>query len=318
MGVSIFFAIFAFIMKMEITILGSGASTPTSKRNLSAQVLHIRGVDMLIDCGEGTQMQFRKYKQKLQDLKYIFISHLHGDHFWGLPGLLSSMHMLGRQTPITIFSPKGLKNAISTWFSLSDTWLNFPVHYQELDSKQSEKILDEDSFEVHTLPLLHSVYCNGYIFKEKPKLKPIKKGITALYSIPHYAIEDIKKGADFTDKDGNILKNENLTLPAPKSYQYSYASDTAQFDELQALLKDTDVLYHEATFMHNLLERAISTKHSTALQVAELAQKLQVERLLLGHISCRYSKKEELLLAEAQSLFASAELVEDGKSYRIY
>ena len=304
-------------MKFEVCILGSSAATPASSRGLTAQVLNIRENFMLIDCGEATQIQMRRFKQSFQKLQYIFISHLHGDHCWGLPGLLSSMNLLGRKTALEIFAPKGLKAWIEIQLKTADTYLDFPIIYHELITKTSTLILEHPVFEVYTVPLKHRVYCNGFIFKEKIKKRKMKENIVEDLQIPYYVIPQLKEGKDVFI-DGKSYLHQNLTLDPEPSYSYAYISDSIYDPSLVPMLKNVDLLYHESTFMHNELERAKHTFHSTAHQAAQIALAANVKKLLLGHISARYMHKENELEQEARTIFPNSELVLDGQTYQIY
>ena len=243
----------------------------------------------LIDCGEGTQVQLRKAKARFSKINHIFISHLHGDHCFGLPGLIASFRLLGRETPLHIYAPKGIKEMLETIFRITETHRGFEVVYHELESKKSEKIYEDHRLEVFTIPLNHRIYCNGYLFREKPKERHLNMAEISKYpEIETCDYHNLKLGKDFVLSDGYILKNEVLTTPPSKPVSYAFCSDTRYWEEVVAVIENVDVLYHEATFLHDLKEMADYTGHTTALEAARIARKANVGKLILGHFSNRY------------------------------
>lgn len=271
----------------------------------------------MVDCGEGTQLQMKRYGLRKNRLNHIFISHLHGDHYLGLMGLLSTMHLNGRKHDLYLYGPEGLAEILTLQLKYSNTRLNYPLHFKELRSNSSERIFENNKITVDTIPLQHRIPCNGFLFKEKPKpRKLIKEKIEALdLSIAH--INHLKKGRDVYDDTGKLLfNNTDLTLAAKKSRSYAYCSDTKYDESLIPTISGVDLLYHEGTFMHDMLERAEETFHTTALQAGTLAAKAKVGRLLIGHFSNRY-KDLSPLLAEAQTIFAETDLAEEGKQFNI-
>lgn len=243
----------------------------------------------LIDCGEGTQVQLRKAKARFSKINHIFISHLHGDHCFGLPGLIASFRLLGRETPLHIYAPKGIKEMLETIFRITETHRGFEVVYHELESKKSEKIYEDNRVEVFTIPLNHRIYCNGYLFREKPKERHLNMAEISKYpEIETCDYHNLKLGKDFVLSDGYILKNEVLTTPPSKPVSYAFCSDTRYWEEVVAVIENVDVLYHEATFLHDLKEMADYTGHTTALEAARIARKANVGKLILGHFSNRY------------------------------
>ena len=243
----------------------------------------------LIDCGEGTQVQLRKAKARFSKINHIFISHLHGDHCFGLPGLIASFRLLGRETPLHIYAPKGIKEMLETIFRITETHRGFEVVYHELESKKSEKIYEDHRVEVFTIPLNHRIYCNGYLFREKPKERHLNMAEISKYAeIETCDYHNLKLGKDFVLSDGYILKNEVLTTPPSKPVSYAFCSDTRYWEEVVAVIENVDVLYHEATFLHDLKEMADYTGHTTALEAARIARKANVGKLILGHFSNRY------------------------------
>ena len=243
----------------------------------------------LIDCGEGTQVQLRKAKARFSKINHIFISHLHGDHCFGLPGLIASFRLLGRETPLHIYAPKGIKEMLETIFRITETHRGFEVVYHELESKKSEKIYEDHRVEVFTIPLNHRIYCNGYLFREKPKERHLNMAEISKYAeIETCDYHNLKLGKDFVLSDGYILKNEVLTTPPSKPVSYAFCSDTRYWEEVVSVIENVDVLYHEATFLHDLKEMADYTGHTTALEAARIARKANVGKLILGHFSNRY------------------------------
>ena len=301
---------------MRLQILGCYAAAPRSTNNPTAQVLEIRNHLFLIDCGEGTQVQLRKHKVKFSRIQHIFISHLHGDHFFGLPGLISTFRLLGRERELHVYGPKGIKEAITLLFKLGNSWTNFPLIFHELESKETELIFDDEKVSVTTIPLDHRIYTNGFLFQEKVAERKLDIKKVAKYKIDKLYFSEIKKGMDITLEDGTFLANADLTLdpPAPKSY--AYCSDTGYFDAIIPQIKNSDVLYHEATFLESEEQYSHTTKHSTAKQAADIARQAKVGRLILGHFSTRY-KNIERFREEASEIFEAVELADDGKVFEI-
>ncbi|MCK4561904.1 MAG: ribonuclease Z [Flavobacteriaceae bacterium] len=303
--------------KIKLTFLGTAGAIPTARRNHTAILLDYQGEHMLIDCGEGTQSQLRKYKVKFSKIKHIFISHLHGDHFYGLIGLISTFSLLNRQTELHIFAPKGAEEIIKLQLKLSKSWIHFPLHFHELKSKKSELIFEDENVEIHTIPLKHRIYTNGFLFQEK--IAERKLNIPAI--LKHKEIEicdyqNLKNGKDFTKSNGTIIPNKDLTaIPLP-ILKYAYCSDTIYFEDIIPIIKGADLLYHESTFLEDKLELATKTKHTTAMQAATIAQKAQVKKLILGHYSSRY-KDLNLFLNEAKLNFENVELSIEGKEFLI-
>lgn len=271
----------------------------------------------LIDCGEGTQVQLRKAKAKFSRINHIFISHLHGDHVFGLPGLISSFRLLGRETPLHVYGPKGIKEMMETIFRITETHQGFEVVFHELSSKKSEKVYEDNRVEVFTIPLDHRIYCNGYLFKEKPKERHLNMQEISKY--PEIEICDyhnLKRGKDLQLSDGYILKNEDLTKPAEPSVSYAFCSDTRYLESIIPIIKNVDVLYHEATFLHDLKEMADYTGHTTALEAAKIARKANVKKLILGHFSNRYNDLS-VFLNEASEIFPETYLPQQLEPVKI-
>jgi len=300
-----------------LTILGYNSAIPTVKSAPTAQFLEMEERCFLIDCGEGTQVQLRKAKAKFSKINHIFISHLHGDHVFGLPGLISSFRLLGRETPLHVYGPKGIKEMMETIFRITETHQGFEVVFHELSSKKSEKVFEDNRVEVFTIPLDHRIYCNGYLFKEKPKERHLNMQEISKY--PEIEICDyhnLKRGKDIQLSDGYILKNENLTKPAEPSVSYAFCSDTRYLESIIPIIKNVDVLYHEATFLHDLKKMADYTGHTTALEAAKIARKANVKKLILGHFSNRYHDLS-VFLNEACEIFPETYLPEQLEAVKI-
>lgn len=276
-------------MSTYLTILGFNSAIPTVNSAPTAQFLEMEERCFLIDCGEGTQVQLRKAKARFSKISHIFISHLHGDHCFGLPGLIASFRLLGRETPLHIYGPKGIKEMLETIFRITETHKGFELVYHELESKQSEKIFEDKRVEVFTIPLKHRVYCNGYLFREKPKERHLNMQEISKYpEIETCDYQNIKLGKDFVLNDGYTLKNATLTTDPSRSVSYAFCSDTRYIESIVPIIENVDVLYHESTFLHDLKEMADYTGHTTALEAARIARKANVGKLILGHFSNRY------------------------------
>ena len=298
-------------MKFEITILGCGSATPTLVRNPTSQVVNVMERYMMIDCAEGTQLQLRKYKVAFQKIDHIFISHLHGDHYLGLVGLVSSFHLFGRSKTLHIYGPEDLEQIIFSQLKASKTFLCYQIEFHPLANDSSELIFEDAIVEVHTIPLKHRIYCNGFLFKEKKKERRLSKELITEYNIPVEMMPKLKKGEDWGD-----LKNQELTLPAHKSRSYAFCSDTSYTESIIPLIQCVDLLYHEATFLDDMKDRAKSTFHSTAKQAAKIGQLANVKSLLLGHYSARYISSAEFEY-EAKEVFENVKAVEDGDVFTI-
>ena len=260
----------------------------------------------LIDCGEGTQVQLRKAKARFSKINNIFISHLHGDHCFGLPGLIASFRLLGREIPLNVYGPKGIKEMMETIFRITETHRGFDVIYHELSGKTSEKIYEDNRVEVYTIPLDHRIYCNGYLFKEKPKERHLNMQEISKYSeIETCDYHNLKLGKDFILSDGYVLKNSVLTNEPTKSVSYAFCSDTRYIENVVPIIENVDVLYHESTFLHDLKEMADYTGHTTALEAARIARKANVGKLILGHFSNRYGDLS-VFTDEAREVFPNS------------
>jgi len=300
---------------MNLTILGCYAATPRTFTNPTSQVLEISNRLFLIDCGEGTQVQLRKNKVKFSAINHIFISHLHGDHFYGLIGLISTFNLLNRNNPLTVYGPVGVKEIIKLQLKLSNSWPQYELNFVELSSNQSEVVFEDDKVIVKTIPLKHRIYTNGYLFQEKPKERKLNIAAVQEYQIETCYYQNIKNGKDITLDNGKILSNELLTFdpPAPKSY--AFCSDTVYNEDIVQIINGVDVLYHESTFLESEEVLAEKTMHSTAKQAAKIAKQANVKQLLLGHYSTRYESIESFK-DEAQTIFEQTLLSNDGVTFQ--
>ena len=299
---------------MKLHILGCYAATPRTLTNPTSQLFEIKNHMFLIDCGEGTQVQLRKSKVKFSRINHIFISHLHGDHFFGLPGLISTFRLLGRDKEMHIYGPKGIKEAITLLLKLGDSWTNFPLIFHELTSKVTELIYEDEKVVVETIPLNHRVYTNGFLFKEKLGERKLNIKVVGKYKIDKSSYQNIKDGKDITLDNGRVIDNAELTYDPPKPKTYAYCSDTAYKPEIVPQIKGADVLYHESTFLDAEEHLSAKTKHATAKEAATIAKEAKVGTLILGHYSTRY-KSIELFKEEAKTIFENVELADDGKVF---
>lgn len=277
-------------MNSYLTILGFNSAIPTVSSSPTAQFLEMGERHFLIDCGEGTQVQLRRAKARFSKINHIFISHLHGDHCFGLPGLIASFRLLGREVPLHVYGPKGIRRMLETIFDITETHRGFEVVYHELEGNESVKIYEDKAVEVFTIPLDHRIYCNGYLFREKPRPRHLNMAEISKYKeIETCDYHNIKSGKDFVLSDGYIVKNETLTLDPAKPVSYAFCSDTRYKEDIVPVIRDVDLLYHESTFLNDLEEMAKYTGHSTAFEAAMIARKTHAGKLILGHFSNRYS-----------------------------
>lgn len=303
-------------MTFEVSILGSSSATPVYNRNPSAQLLNCNDKIYLIDCGEGTQQQAIRYGLKASKIDHIFISHLHGDHFFGLIGLLSSMHLNGRVKPLYIYAPPALKDILNLQFFHSDTQLRFEIIYYNIQAQQPEIILDNSDLTVETIILNHRIPCTGFKFTEKKRLRKLFVDKLNADAVPVQYYSLLKRGVDVTLPDGRTLLYEDYTYDSARPKMYAYCSDTLMDEAYFSQISGADILYHEATFLHELIDRATETHHTTALQAAQVALQTGAKKLLIGHFSSRY-KSALPLLEEAQAVFPDTELAIEGQTYKI-
>jgi len=301
---------------LKLTILGCHSATPRWDANPTSQVLEIKGHLFLIDCAEGTQVQLRRFNVKFSRIKHVFISHLHGDHFFGLVGLISTFRLLGREADLHIYGPKGIKEAITLQLKLGKSWTNYNLLFHELDSNEPELVFEDEKVIVTTIPLNHRVYTNGFLFQEKENerklnIEAVKK---ANVSMSYYT--KIKQGFDVTNEDGVLIDNKKITLAPPPSKSYAFCSDTVYFPQIIPQIKNVKALYHEATFLNEHQHLCERTKHSTAREAAMIADEAKVGTLILGHYSGRYGNYETFRI-EAQEVFSNVELAKDGAVFEI-
>lgn len=303
-------------MGFSITILGSSGALPAYGRFPSSQLVEIQNRHFLIDCGEGAQMQLMKFQANLHRINHILISHLHGDHYLGLMGLIFTMHLLRRTNDLHLYSHRGLDEIITTQLKYSRSVPSFKIIFHQLEKDRQQTIYEDDALTIGTIPLTHKLTCSGFLFREKEKPRRVDK--TRLpEGLRIQQIANLKKGHDVVDENGEVVyKNEALTLPPRKSRSYAYCSDTAYNEKIVDLIRGVDILYHEATFGLDEQQKANETQHSTAAQAAMMAKKAEVSKLLIGHFSARY--KDLMPLAEeAKHIFQPSELAVEGETFRI-
>ncbi len=302
-------------MSLELLILGSNSAAFAHRRHHTAQLLNIQGQHFLIDCGEGTQLLMKRYKVKLSRIDHILISHLHGDHYFGLIGLLSTMHLFGRKKELLLAGPPGLKEIIQLQFRYSETSLNFRINFVEFTPGASELIYDHPKFTITSVPMDHRVPCSGYIFREKPKKRRINRKMLSEVKLSNLDIVRLKEGEDIMNDDGSVkYTNQLLTLEPSPSFSYAFFSDTKLQPDLLNKIKEVDLLYHEATFANDMIDRADQTYHTTAQQAAQFAKDAGVRKLILGHFSARY-KELDPIIDEAKAIFSEAELAIEGTRF---
>lgn len=302
-------------MNFSVKILGSASAFASNGRSQSSQVLTHNNTHFLIDCGENTQSLLRNYKVNFNKIKAIFISHLHGDHYLGLFGLLSTMSLLGRTKPLHIVGPIGLKEIISVQLKYSGTFIAYPLTLDEITDDKPLMVFETKALTVQSIPLIHRVPTTGYIFKEKQKERKLNTEIAPSYLTPNQ-IKTLKKGKDITMNDGSIFLSTECTFEPSLSRSYAYCSDTMYNEAILPLIKECTLLYHEATFLDNIADRAIKTQHSTAKQAAVIATKANVRRLIIGHFSARYNDLAPLL-EEAKTVFNEVNLAIEGEDFEI-
>ncbi|MWB93196.1 ribonuclease Z [Flavobacterium sp. GA093] len=299
---------------MKLTILGCYAATPRTITNPTSQVLEIKNRLFLIDCGEGTQVQLRKNKVKFSKINHIFISHLHGDHFYGLIGVISTFALLGRTTDLHIYGPKGVKEIITLQLKLSNSWTTYNLFFHELESNESEVIFEDNRVVVKTIPLKHRIYTNGFLFEEKPAERKLNVEAVENYNIHIAYYQKIKNGGDITLDDGTVIENEKLSFDPIPPQRYAFCSDTVYNEAIIPIIKEVDVLYHEATFLESEAALAQKTLHSTAKEAATIALKANVKQLVLGHYSTRYGDIN-VFKQEAETIFPNVLSGDDGTCF---
>jgi len=299
---------------VKLSILGCYSATPRIIAHTTSQVLETRGHVFLIDCGEGTQIELRKHKIKFNQIKHIFISHLHGDHYFGLIGLISTFNLLNRDTNLHIYGPKGLKEIITLQIKLANSWTNYKLIFHELHSSSSDLIFEDEKISVHTIPLDHRIYTNGFIFKEKPFNRKLDINKVEDLNIDKAYYRKLKQGEDVINEKGDIIRNELVTILGRSTKSYAFCSDTAYCESIIPIIFGVDVLYHESTFLEEHANLCFKTKHSTAKQAATIALKANAKQLILGHYSTRYGSLNGFK-SEASIIFKDVLLSDDGKVF---
>lgn len=299
---------------MKLTILGCYAATPRTISNPTSQVLQIKNHTFLIDCGEGTQVQLRKHKVNFSRIGHIFISHLHGDHVYGLIGLISTFMLLNRQSDLHVYGPKGIKEMILLQLKLSKSFTGYNLYFHELSSNDQEVIFEDEQVVVKTIPLVHRVYTNGFLFQEKNIDRQLNLDALKNYGIEPVYFNKVKKGHEIVLEDGTVISNDKLTFDPLPAYSYAFCSDTKYDESITTYIEDVSVLYHESTFLHKDVFYAERTFHSTALEAATIAKLANTKLLLLGHFSTRYGSLDPFK-SEAKAVFESTMVCDDGKFF---
>ena len=302
--------------QFEVHILGCGSALPTARHNSSSQIVRIGNELLMIDCGEGTQLQIRKAHQHFSRINHVFISHLHGDHCFGLIGMISTFGLLGRTMPLHIYAQKTLQTLLTPQLQYFCKGMKYEVIFHDINPDEQQTIYENNNISVTTIPLNHRIPCCGFLISEKPKKRHIIADMVEFYKIPIYARPKLREGEDYTTPDGEIIPNERLTTAPDPSRSYAYCSDTKPMPEIISQIANIDLLYHEATFANKDKSSAEETYHSTAAQAATIANEAKVKRLVIGHFSSRYDN-EETLLAEACEIFPATELASENKTIKI-
>lgn len=300
-------------MSLDVLILGSGSALPTISSNQSAQLVELENQLFLVDCGEGTQIELRRNKVKVQKIDDIFISHLHGDHFFGLVGLLSTMHLLGRKKALNIHGPKGLEEIVQIQFRNAGSHLSFEMRFNEV-KEAGQLLFENNKLKISVLPLKHRIPCFGFLFQEKIGLRKLKVEALAKYKIPIHARKGLTEGEDYITEEGGLIPNAKITLDPDRPSSYAYCSDTAFYEKLISFIEGVDLVYHEATFLERERDRAKKTYHSTAKDAAKIANMAGANKLLIGHFSNRYKTKDGFL-QEARQVFKETYIAEEGKRF---
>ena len=296
--------------KFELHVLGCGSALPTTRHFPTSQIVNVRDKLFMIDCGEGAQLQFRKSRLKFSRLNHIFISHLHGDHCFGLLGLISTFNLLGRTAELHIHSPKGLEDLMIPMLDFFNRQMTYKVLFLEFGTKEAAVVYEDRSLTVTTIPLRHRMPCCGFLFAEKPGPNHILRDMIDFYQVPVYELNRIKNGADYVTPEGEVIPNARLTRPSAAPRRYAYCSDTIYLPSVTEQIKGVDLLFHEATFAEDAAPRAKETFHTTASQAARIARDAEVKKLLIGHFSARYDD-EQVLLDEARAVFPNTQLAKE-------
>ena len=300
----------------EVHILGCGSALPTTRHNATSQIVRIGNKQFMIDCGEGTQLQMRSSHIHFSFVNHIFISHLHGDHCFGLIGLISTFGLLGRTAPLHIYADPLLQRLMQPQLNFFCNGLKYPLHFHDIDATKQTVIYEDKSITVETIPLQHRIPCCGFLFREKPKKRHLIASMVEYYDIPIHQRANIKEGNDYTTPDGTLIPNSRLTTDADPSRSYAFCSDTLPCPNIVEQIRGIDLLYHEATFAEAEHSRAQETFHSTARQAAHIAKEANVKQLVIGHFSSRY-KEDEQLLNEAKEIFPTTSLADEERVFNI-
>jgi ribonuclease Z len=297
-----------------VTILGNNSAIPAFDRHPTAQVVTLKEQVFLIDCGEGTQLQIAKYRIKRNKINHVFISHLHGDHYFGLIGLLTSMSLLGRTNDLHLYAPKGLNELIDFQLKLADTNLSFKIHFKEL--VKDEILIENNKFLIECFAVKHRIPCWGFIFREKKVPRKLVKEKLLEYEIPSAYYENLKNGKDYINKNGDIINNETLTIPNSLPKSYAYCADTIYHDSIAEQVKNCNTIYHETTYLKDLENHAAQRFHSTTHQAATIALKANIEKLIIGHFSSKYENLDNFLI-ETKEIFNNSFLGIEGVTFRV-
>lgn len=297
---------------LGVTILGNNSAVPAFDRHPTSQVLTLANRKFLIDCGEGTQIQLIKYKIRRSRISHIFISHLHGDHYFGLVGLLNSFSLLSRKQPLHVFGPPGLQEIIELQFKAADTQMSYPLHFHTIED--SGYLTTVDNVAISCFKTNHRIECYGFLFKENKKPRRINPDAVKAHGIHYSYFDNLQAGEDYTAADGSIIKNTELTFEAPKGKTYAYCADTKYDESFLPIIENADMIYHETTYLDGFLEQAINRFHSTTSQAATLAKKANAKKLLVGHFSSRYDALDDFE-KETRAVFPNTDLALEGVCY---
>ena len=301
---------------MKVTILGNNSALPAFGRHPTAQVVSVYGDVILLDCGEGTQIQMQRFGLKWRKLEHIFISHLHGDHYFGLPGLINSMSLLGRQTPLHVYAPADLEHIINEILRVADTRLCYPYFFHPLKEGEAELLVNNNSYSVKSFPVEHRIACHGFLVERKTKGRKLLPDKCREYEIPAYFYDRLKQGEDYERADGFVVKNEWVTDDGPSPRKYAYCADTVFTESFIEHIKGADTVYHECTYLEADIAKANARFHSTAKQAAQIAKLAEAKQLLLGHFSSKY-RELEAFHAEASEVFPNVMVTQEGTAYEI-
>jgi ribonuclease Z len=301
---------------MRVTILGNNSALPAFGRHPTAQVATVYGEVLLLDCGEGTQVQMQRFGLKWRKMQHIFISHLHGDHYFGLPGLINSMSLLGRTAPLHVYGPAALDGIIQQILQVADTRLCYPYFFHPLKENESELLADSDAFTVRSFPVEHRIACHGFLIERKTKGRKLLPDKCREYEIPAYFYDRLKHGEDYERADGFLVKNEWVTDKGPSPKKYAYCADTLFTESFLPYIKGADTIYHECTYLEKDAVKATARFHSTARQAAHIAKMAEAKQLLLGHFSSKY-KELEPFQEEASEVFPNVIVTAEGVAYEI-